>query len=474
MKLGQRRYLALGVVAIAMAGTVGLTPNAIAAPTTSPFDPPIEQTATNGSGATQGTLSFFDATGTKITTGPVSTPPAFIKADSDSGRAGDTLATAFAATPIKGANAATWGSQQISAADAYPRATAPFAGAAQAVVSSTFNWMGAAQYPADVPNINTDAAWQDLYQIRVYTSGSGQAPDSARYASATLSVDTGAGTWTQIYPMAAEPTATTTTLAISPVGKQFAGQNVTLTSSTVSAAAGGSVQFMDGDEALGAPVAVNAGQASISTSALSLGQHALRAVFTPTDAAEFVASSSAVTTYSIVGAPSWKPVLDGPHRVGMVDRCLASFSDATSVSYAWFFNGVQASSTAASLTLGETAINKTVSCRVTATNPAGTSTSTSTGYKVGVGPALRVVTRPTIAGLHRAGQVETVRVGSWSPAATSYLYQWYVGTTKITGATGQSYRVAASLRGKTINCVVTARRAAWTNGVYRTAAVRIV
>lgn len=458
-----------------MAGAFVIAPHAQAAPTTSPFDPPVTQTVTNGNGATQGTLSFYDAGGAKILGGSTSTPPAFIKADTDIGRPGDNLATAFAATPVKGANALSWGSQQISAADTYPRTTTPFSGGTQAVVSSTFTWMSATGYPGDVPNVNDDAAWQNLYQIRIYTSGPGQAPDSSRYASATIAVDTAASTWSQIFPAAADPATTTTTLTAAPASQQFAGQTVTLTSVTTPPGAG-TVQFMDGETNLGAPVAVNTtnGQATFGSTTLGIGQHSFRAVYTPTDTTAHVASTSAQRTYSIVGSPSWKPVLDGPHRVGLVDRCLASFDNATATTYGWFINGVKTSTTTSSYKLPETAFNKTVACSVTASNPAGTSTARSTAFKVGVGPALRVVSRPYISGTHKVGQVETARVGSWTPAATSYLYQWYVGATKITGATKSTFRPTTALRGMTINCIVTARRAAWTNGSFRTAAVKIV
>ena len=46
-------------------------------------------------------------------------------------------------------------------------------------------------------------------------------------------------------------------------------------------------------------------------------------------------------------------------------------------------------------------------------------------------------TKPYLYGNHVHGQYEYANHGVWSPVATSYLYQWYLGTTKISGATAQ-------------------------------------
>ncbi len=92
-------------------------------------------------------------------------------------------------------------------------------------------------------------------------------------------------------------TATTTTLAVTPTGSAVVGANVTLTA-TVAPTAAGTVQFLDGTAALGAPVTVAAGQAALTTSALNQGPHSLSAVFTSTDPA-FLGSTSAATAYTV-------------------------------------------------------------------------------------------------------------------------------------------------------------------------------
>lgn len=62
------------------------------AATTSPFDP-------SGSGATQGTISFYDSAGQQVTGGLIAEGPAFAVADTDSGRPGDLAGTTTAVVP---------------------------------------------------------------------------------------------------------------------------------------------------------------------------------------------------------------------------------------------------------------------------------------------------------------------------------------------------------------------------------------
>lgn len=103
-------------------------------------------------------------------------------------------------------------------------------------------------------------------------------------------------------PVAAPaPTATSTTLAVSPAGSAPAGTNVTLTA-TVAPDAAGSVEFFDGSISLGtAPVA--AGTASTSVSTLTAGEHSLSAAFTPADTTAFIGSAADAVPYSITAAP---------------------------------------------------------------------------------------------------------------------------------------------------------------------------
>jgi hypothetical protein len=92
-------------------------------------------------------------------------------------------------------------------------------------------------------------------------------------------------------------TATTTTLAVTPANTASANSAVTLTA-TVSPAANGTVQFLDGTTPIGSPVTVSNGTATMTTSTLAQGGHQLTAAFTSTDPA-FGNSTSTATSYTV-------------------------------------------------------------------------------------------------------------------------------------------------------------------------------
>lgn len=286
-----------GASALAIAGTLLVSAGGVAnAATISPFDPP------NGAnGATQGTITFYDAAGNTVTSGPVGTSPAWALADTDNGRPGDTLATMFGATPEKGVNPGNWNSTQLGASSSYPKTSAAPANLlnrTQALAKGAFGgWMDPdSGLPAFFPNVNTDPAWQNLYQLRIYTSGPGQALDSSRYSSATVQI-TG-NTWQQVYPEVVAG-ATTTVLTSNPASPQDAGTPLTLTANVTSGAGSptGSVQFFDGATSLGS-ANLSGGSASISNVTLGVGSRSLKAVYTSNAPSQFAGSEGTLTFQS--------------------------------------------------------------------------------------------------------------------------------------------------------------------------------
>lgn len=110
------------------------------------------------------------------------------------------------------------------------------------------------------------------------------------------------------YTLDAIPTATS--LSASPAGSSVTGEAVTLTATVAAASpATGTVEFRDGSTVLGsAPVA--GGIATLSTTALAAGTHALRAEFVPTGI--FAGSSSEIVSYVVAdpAAPPAPPVVE--------------------------------------------------------------------------------------------------------------------------------------------------------------------
>jgi hypothetical protein len=132
-------------------------------------------------------------------------------------------------------------------------------------------------------NINPNGTWS-LYAVE----------DSGDAVNATL---TG---WSLNFTLAAAPTTTTVTSSADP---SVFGQPVTFTATVATSGLGtptGNVQFFDGANPIGAPVALNgSGQAQLTTSALSVGSHTITAQYAGATGActgTFNASSGALNT----------------------------------------------------------------------------------------------------------------------------------------------------------------------------------
>jgi len=122
--------------------------------------------------------------------------------------------------------------------------------------------------------------------------------------------------------------ASTTTVLTSSANPSTFNTSVTLTA-TVTPASGapavGSVAFMDGAATLGTATLNGAGVATYATSTLSLGAHALSAVFTPTNTNNFgpstgvlaqVVNAAAGSAYSMCGLPYGVWLLSATYVVG--------------------------------------------------------------------------------------------------------------------------------------------------------------
>lgn len=128
---------------------------------------------------------------------------------------------------------------------------------------------------------------------------------SALLQNGGANLSTGSSTQLHAFAMCAQaaavtPTQTSTQLGVTPSTPAAAGTAETLTA-TVTPASAGTVQFRDGTSALGAPVTVTGGTASLTTT-LPRGSHTLSAAFTPADPAAFTGSTSASVPYVVNAA----------------------------------------------------------------------------------------------------------------------------------------------------------------------------
>ncbi|HEY6423395.1 MAG TPA: Ig-like domain-containing protein [Pseudonocardiaceae bacterium] len=140
-------------------------------------------------------------------------------------------------------------------------------------------------------------------------------------------------------------TATSTVLGVTPVSPAAAGATETLTATVTPSAAVGSVQFVDGTTNVGDPVAVSGGTAS-ATATLASGSHSLTAVFTPTDATAFAASTSSAVSYVVNaggGATATSTVLGAtpasPAAAGATETLTVTVTPSAAVGSVQFVDG---------------------------------------------------------------------------------------------------------------------------------------
>jgi Bacterial Ig-like domain (group 3) len=265
---------------------------------------------------------------------------------------------------------------------------------------------------------------------------------------------------------------TRTSLKVSPAGPVLQHQSVRLTA-TVSAVPGatvglaGTVTFKDGSVTVGeATVNATTGSAVLTTSDLPPSAPdgaVLTASFSSAAGIVGSSSSSPAVTYTVNPVAS-VPTIAGVPQVGVTNTCSAVTVTGENVSYAWTLNGKQVA-IGPSYRSPAATHGKRLACTATVSIDSGpTSVATSKATKVALGAALRAVRRPKLSGRHRVGATEVVSLGTWSPKATSYSYQWFLGTKKIRRANKSSLRLISSERGLRVRCRVTSHLSGYTHG----------
>ena len=103
---------------------------------------------------------------------------------------------------------------------------------------------------------------------------------------------------TVTFTVNAPSVSTTSTVTVSPSGSAVTGDPVTVTGTVSPSTAVGSIEILDGTTRLGEGTATG-GVFTVKTSELKVGDHNLTAVFTPTNAEDYQASTSATVTFTV-------------------------------------------------------------------------------------------------------------------------------------------------------------------------------
>lgn len=157
------------------------------------------------------------------------------------------------------------------------------------------------------------------------------------------------------------------------------------------------------------------------------------------------------------------PKVSGTSRVAATLTATPGvWSPTATFTYQWFANGA-AISGARSTTykIASTQKGKRISVKVTATRPGYAPTTRSSASTGTVATNTFRAPTPSIRGTRKVGSTLTALHGTWSPVPTTYRYQWYVGSTAISGQTGKTYRPGASRAGKKIRVKITGSRSGY-------------
>jgi hypothetical protein len=209
-----------------------------------------------------------------------------------------------------------------------------------------------------------------------------------------------------------------------------------------------------------APVAADIGKRITVTVTGARSGYTSASKTSAASAAVVAAPVTTPSTFTTVPTPS----ISGTAQVGAtLTAATGTWAPVpTTFSYRWFVANVAVSGATASTYVPVAAdIGKRITVTVTGarsgyTTAAKTSAGTAAVVAAPAAKAFAIASAPTVTGSASVGGVLTAATGTWSPAP-AFTYQWTVGTTAITGATGSTYTVGTADLGKTITVTITAK-----------------
>ncbi len=156
------------------------------------------------------------------------------------------------------------------------------------------------------------------------------------------------------------------------------------------------------------------------------------------------------------------PIVSGTAKVGQALACSQGAWSASPTSYAYKWlrdGGAIGGQTEATYVVQEADEGHALSCEVTATNSAGSTSATSGGVSV---PVLKPANTqaPDLTGTTAAGQTLSCSQGQWANPVASYTYRWLRDGGAIGGQTEATYVVQEADEGHALSCEVTATNSA--------------
>ncbi|MER7625628.1 hypothetical protein [Streptomyces sp. NPDC126503] len=179
--------------------------------------------------------------------------------------------------------------------------------------------------------------------------------------------------------------------------------------------------------------------------------------------------SAALLVKGVAPKPTRNPSFTGSARVGgKVTAAVGTWTPApTSYGYQWRANGVAiGGATGSTYVIPAAHLGKKLTVTVTAHRTGHLSGSATSGYyTVAAGLAPKATSAPYVTGTVRVGRTLSVNRGVWTPAPSSYTYQWYANGRPVSGATKSWFTPTSAQRGTKLTVKVTAHRPGHTSGV---------
>jgi hypothetical protein len=165
-----------------------------------------------------------------------------------------------------------------------------------------------------------------------------------------------------------------------------------------------------------------------------------------------------VSGYTLPTLTDGAPTVSGTAQFGAaLTGNVGSWVEGVSSSTEWFVGRAATGDTDNTYVVQSADIGKIVSFRVTASKDGYQDSVVSATTAPAVAATMAITATPSISGLLKVGEILTVDVGTWESGATT-SQQWRRNGSVISSATGTTYALQKSDKGKSISVTVTATK----------------
>ncbi|WP_423462581.1 hypothetical protein ACO229_20145 [Promicromonospora sp. MS192] len=206
-------------------------------------------------------------------------------------------------------------------------------------------------------------------------------------------------------------------------------------------------------------------QVGLNGSALGAGTRTITFTYRAFPGAPAWSTQRTVTVRPLTFSVPQPPSISGTVQVGRILTAnRKTWTPApTTVRYQWRVNGAAvAGATSATWKVPASAKGKKVTVAVTGSRFGYATRTAVSPATAAVKAGTFVVPALKITGTAKVGYTLKAVRGTWTPQPSVVRYQWKVGGVVVRGATGSSFKVPASARGKRVAVVVTGSRTGYT------------